>query len=149
LDLQRGQLGQIGKGVVGENGDLVVAEIAANGMPSGELANVFGMHNVDRYLQSGKGAQMAYAFVVNLLDLIGLQIQLRCLGGNAARYLLQLVTRTADHGAGAGAGWRTVAIAQAALAVLAATLEFRVGQVLDLHVTYLRRGSTTCRSAVQ
>lgn len=92
---------------------------------------------------------MTYALVVDLLNLIGLQIQLRCLRRDAAWYLLELVTRTADHGAGAGAGWRAVAIAQAALAVLAGTLEFGVGQVLDLHVTYLRGGTATCRSAVQ
>jgi len=86
---------------------------------------------------------------VDLLDLVGLQVELRRLGGNAARDLLELIARAADHSAGAGAGWRAVAVAQAALAVLAAALEFRVGQVLDLHVTYLRRCSTTCRSAVQ
>jgi len=42
VHLQRGQLGQIGEGEVGENGDLVVAEIAVDGMPSGELAKALG-----------------------------------------------------------------------------------------------------------
>lgn len=92
---------------------------------------------------------MSDALIVNLLNLIGLQIQFRCLGRNATWYFLQLIARTTHHGAGACARRRTVAIAQASLVVVAAAFELVVRQILDLHVTYLCRGSATCCAAVQ
>lgn len=80
---------------------------------------------------------------VNHLDLVRLQVQLRCFNGYSAGNLSQFIPRATHNRPCANARWWTVSLAQATLIGIPVALELMMWQVAHRSFSHLLWGSTS------